>query len=176
MARSIRIFTRLAPRRSGRTLADTMNIAQAIRRAERILPGREAPEGELDPRWQAIIGVAEHIQRHPDEVWRFTRKWGAHPNADLRMAVATCLLEHLLECHFERFFPLVSQGCRDSKRFADTFKSCWEFGQSTSRRDVKRFRALQKEVRGPSANKPLHRMAAQHGVSTTRGPQPGRHR
>ena len=94
-----------------------MNVAYAIRKAERVLPGTEAPEGELDPRWQAIICVADHIEHHPDEVWRFTRKWGAHANADLRAAVATCLLEHLLEHHFDRIFPLVSEACQRSKRY-----------------------------------------------------------
>jgi len=130
-----------------------MSVAHAIRKAERILPGKEAPEGELDPRWQAIIEVSEHIQQRPDEVWRFTRKWGAHANADLRAAVATCLLEHLLERHFDRLFPLVSEACRQSRRFADTFGMCSEFGQSRRRRNRMRFRALRAEVWGLSANK-----------------------
>jgi hypothetical protein len=132
-----------------------MSVFHAIRKAERVLPGKEAPDGELDPRWQAIIGVADHIEQHPDEVWRFTRKWGAHVDADLRTAVATCLLEHLLEYHFDRMFPLVSEACRQSRRFADTFSRCGEFGQTYSRRNVGRFRALQMEVRGSSANKAL---------------------
>jgi hypothetical protein len=89
-----------------------MSVVLAIGRAERVLPGKEAPEGELDPRWHAIIGIADHIEQHPLEVWRFTRKWGAHANPDLRTAVATCLLEHLLEHHFDRIFPLVSEACR----------------------------------------------------------------
>ena len=132
-----------------------MSVAHAIRKAERILPGKEAPEDELDPRWQAIIDVSEHIRQHPDEVWRVTRKWGAHANADLRMAVATCLLEHLLEHHFARIFPLASEACRQSRRFADTFSSCGEFGQTRNWRNVKRFRALKREVNSISANKSL---------------------
>ncbi len=137
-----------------------MNISQAISNAERVLPGKEAPEGEQDPRWQAIIEVSEYIRQHPDEVWRFTRKWGAHPNADLRAAVATCLLEHLLEHHFDRIFPLVSKACRHSRRFADAFSSCSEFGQTCSPRNRARFRALQAEFWGSSANKSLRRTGA----------------
>ena len=132
------------PNRSVLSLAENMSVAHAIRKAERILPGKEAPEGELDPRWQAIIGIAEYIEPHPDEVWRFTRKWGANANADLRAAVATCLLEHLLGHHFHQVFPLVSEACRRSRRFADTFSRCWEFGQTCSRRNLQRFRALQR--------------------------------
>jgi hypothetical protein len=137
-----------------------MSVAHAIRKAERILPGKEAPEDELDPRWQAIIDVSEHIQQHPEEVWQFTRKWGAHANADLRTAVATCLLEHLLEHHFSRMFPLVSEACRHNRRFADTFSRCGEFGQTRNWRNVRRFRALKREVSGISANKSLQATAA----------------
>ena len=140
-----------------------MRASHAIRKAERVLPGKEAPDGELDPRWQAIIGVAEHIEQHPDVVWCFTRKWGAHANTDIRTAVATCLLEHLLEHHFDRMFPLVSEACSRSRRFADTFSRCGEFGQTRSRRNVRRFRALQREVIGSSANKSLHATAAAPG-------------
>jgi hypothetical protein len=136
-----------------------MTVAQAIRKAERLLPGKEAPEGELDPRWQAIIVVAEHIKQHPDEVWRFTRKWGASANEDLRAAVATCLLEHLLEYHFDRIFPLVSEACNRSRRFADTFSMCCEFGQTCSRRNVRRFRALKREISGLSAKRRMRAMA-----------------
>lgn len=129
-----------------------MSVAHAIGDAERILPGKEAPDGELDPRWQGIIGVADYIEPHPEEVWRFTRKWGAHANADLRTAVATCLLEHLLEYHFDQMFPLVSEACRRSRRFADTFSRCGEFGQTSRRGNLERFRALQREVGGSLAN------------------------
>jgi len=134
-----------------------MSVARAIRKAERLLPGKQTAEGELDPRWQAMIGVADHIEKHPDDVWRFTRKWGAHTNADLRTAVATCLLEHLLEHHFKRLFPLVSEACQSSRRFADTFLRCWEFGHTRRRRNLQRFRALQRQISVSSANKRMHR-------------------
>jgi hypothetical protein len=129
-----------------------MKVDQAIRKAERVLPGKVALEGWPDPRWQAIIGVAEHIEEHPDEVWRFTRKWGTHANPDLRSAVATCLLEHLLEYHFDRVFPLVVRACRQSRRFADTLSRCSEFGQTTRLGNLRRFRRLKQQVRDSSAN------------------------
>ena len=127
-------------------LTESMTLFQAIRNAERVLPGKQAPEGELDTRWQAIIAVGDHIEYHPDEVWFFTRKWGAHANADLRTAVATCLLEHLLEHHFDRIFPLVCEACRQSVRFGDTLTLCGEFGQTTTPGNLKRFHALKREL------------------------------
>ena len=129
-----------------------MTLAHALQKAEQILPGKKASGDGLDPRWQAIIDVSNHIQQHPDEVWRFTRKCGAHANEDLRMAVATCLLEHLLEYHFDRVDPLVSEACRKSRRFAWTLSMCFEFGQTCDPPNRNRFRALQNEIRRLSAN------------------------
>ena len=124
----------------------SMTLHQAIRNAERVLPGKEAPDGERDPRWQAIIAVSEHVKHEPIAIWRFTRRWGAHSNADLRTAVATCLLEHLLEHHFKLIFPLCVSACRRSRRFADTFTMCGEFGQTSTPGNVKRFRALKRHL------------------------------
>lgn len=132
-----------------------MTVSHAIRNAERMLPGSPSHDGESDPRWQAIIGVGDFVEHYPNEIWLFTRKWGAHANVDLRVAVATCLLEHLLEHHFEQIFPQVSDSCRKSKRFADTFSRCGEFGQTCRRGNLARFRTLQRKVSNSLANKAL---------------------
>lgn len=105
-------------------------VKNAIRRAGRILPGTPAPEGKEDPRWQAIIAVGYFVETQPEEVWTFVQRWGRHPNPDLRAAIATCLLEHLLEYHFDLIFPRVEREARTSKRFGDTLKRCWKFGQA----------------------------------------------
>jgi len=115
---------------------------RAIQRAERVLPGEPAPEGKSDPRWQAIISVAEYIGSDPITVWEFAHKWGRHPNADLRMAVATCLLEHLLEYHFDLIFPKVEEAVGGTKRLAETFTQCAKFGQSEIPRNAERFDRL----------------------------------
>lgn len=123
-----------------------MSLEAAIRDAEAILPGQPAPDGEEDPRWQAVIRVAEHIENSPREVWAFANRWGRHENDDLRAAIATCVLEHLIDCHFDLVFPLVQQSVRESKSFADTFSRCWAFGQSLSGENAGRFEALQEEA------------------------------
>jgi hypothetical protein len=76
------------------------------------------------------------------EVWRFARRWGAHANADLRAAIATCLIEHLLEYHFEQIIPLVEEACDQSKQFAETVALCWNFGQTQSVKNRTRFKRL----------------------------------
>ena len=44
---------------------DESSVQQAIRDAEKLLPGVPAPDGEPDPRWQAIIKVGEYIETEP---------------------------------------------------------------------------------------------------------------
>ena len=46
------------------------------------------------------------------------------------MAVATCLLEHLLQHHFDGFIARVEEEAMGSARFADTVCGCWKFGQA----------------------------------------------
>jgi hypothetical protein len=121
-----------------------MTVTGAIRRANVILPGRAAPDGRIDPRWQAIIAVGEFVESEPEAIWRFTRHWGSHHNQDLRAAIATCLLEHLLEHHFDLVFPRVERLARSDRRFADTVRRCWKLGQSTRRRNAARLDWLTK--------------------------------
>jgi hypothetical protein len=107
-----------------------MLVTEAIERANALLPGTPAPEGQKDPRWQAISEVGSHVETSPDAVWQFARRWGSHPQGDLRTAIACCILEHLLEYHFLLIFPRVEQAVREDPLFADTFSGCWKFGQS----------------------------------------------
>ena len=124
-----------------------MSIDEAIARANAILPGQPAPDGEQDPRWQAIIEVGEYIKTNPDEVWSFAAHWGCHEQDDLRMAITTCLLEHLLEYHFGLIFPRVEQLSHRDSFFADTFCSCWKFGESTRPENSARVNRLKDKIR-----------------------------
>lgn len=123
-----------------------MTIQQAIKRAEQILPGKAASKGKKDPRWKAIIAVGEFIESNPLEVWDFAHRWGRHRSVDLRMAVSTCLVEHLLEHHFDLIFPKVKEAVHENKCFADTFCGCWKFGQAEKAGNARRFDRLEKEA------------------------------
>jgi hypothetical protein len=124
-----------------------MSVWDAIAEAEAILPGEAAPEGDVDPRWQAIIKIEEFIREEPEAVWTFILRWGCCANEDIRAAVATCLLEHLLEYHFARFFPEIGIAMVENTLFADTFAKCGKFGQSTQEGNAERFDDLQKKCR-----------------------------
>ena len=58
-------------------------------------------------RWQALIAVGQWIESSPEPVWDVVLEHGGSEDEDMRMGVATVLLEHLLEHHFDTYFPLV---------------------------------------------------------------------
>ena len=58
------------------------------------------------------------------------------------MAVATCLLEHLLEYHFDHFIARVEDRARADALFATTVSCCWKFGQSEDPKRAARFDRL----------------------------------
>jgi len=123
------------------------DVLTAIAFAETLLPGEAAPDGENDPRWQAIIKVSEFIPTAPEPIWRFIVRWGAHPDDDLRTAIATCLLEHFLGKHFEAYFALVEQRANENGLFADMFCGCWKYGQAEEPDNAVRFDALKRRLR-----------------------------
>lgn len=125
-----------------------MDIHQAIAAAEAVLPGQAAPDGAEDPRWQAMIAIAEFLPDEPAPICAFILRWGSHPDPDLQSAVASCLLEHLLELHFERFFPEIEAHVRREAVFAETFERCWKFGQADEAPNSARFDALLEFVKG----------------------------
>jgi hypothetical protein len=125
----------------------SMSVRETIAEVEGTLPGKAAPDGEVDPRWQGLIRIEDFIEEEPDEVWEFIVRWGCHEDEDLRAAVATLLLEHLLARHFEIFFPKVATAVQKNTLFGDTFARCWKVGQSKQEANAKLFDELRKSVR-----------------------------
>jgi hypothetical protein len=123
-------------------MSPDLTLRRLITQAENILPGRPAPDGTQDLRWLAIIWIGDHIREQPEPVWDFARKWGKHSQQDLRMAIATLLLEHLLEHHFELIYPRVCVEVRKSKRFADTLSRCWWLGEAALPTNARRLDRL----------------------------------
>lgn len=124
-----------------------MDVHKVIQNAEQVLSTiKTIVDDGTDPRWQAIIDIGEFVESDPLLVWEFTSRWGRHANEDLRGAIATCLLEHLMEYHFDLIFPLVEKVVRESKRFAFTFCMCGKFGQAKITSNAKRFDHLQKQL------------------------------
>jgi hypothetical protein len=124
-----------------------MTVREAIKAAEQLLPGQAAPDGQVDPRWQAVIAIGEFVKQDPEAIWPFVLRWGSHSDEDLRNAIATCLLEHLLEYHFDLIFPRVEAAARNDAFFADTTKKVLQIwaGQTSGER-----KALRKAARRDS--------------------------
>ena len=122
-----------------------ITVDEAIAQANSILPHKAAPEGKIDLRWQAIIGVGEFVNTSPMPVWDFVQKWAAYPDSDLQSALATCLLEHLLESHFSFMFPLVEHAARNDPAIARLVSQCWALGQAEEPRNAAAFEALKRE-------------------------------
>jgi hypothetical protein len=89
-----------------------------------------------------MISVGEFIEVNPDAVWTFAQRWGTTPDDDLRTAVATLLLEHLLEHHFDVMIGSVEHAARNDQLFADTVCRCWKLGQAKEPSRAGRFDKL----------------------------------
>ena len=109
-----------------------MTVEEAIAAADAILPGIAAPEGDTDPRWQAVIAVAEFIETDPEAVWQFALRWRSHDDKDLQTAIGTCVLEHLLEHHFHAYISKMEDAVLADRHFAGATSRCGKFGQSES--------------------------------------------
>jgi len=122
------------------------SVHEAIDAAEQILPGQVAPDGQRDPRWQAIMHIEDFIEYEPEAILRFVLKWGIHEQEDLRSAIACLLLEHLLEFHFELIFPRIQQAAFAHPLFADTFLKSWKLGQAKEEPNSTKFDALRSKL------------------------------
>jgi hypothetical protein len=123
-----------------------MTVSEAIAVAELLLPGTPAPDGSEDPRWQAVIEIGNFVPDEPEAIWPFVLKWGSYDDDDVRAAIATCLLEHLLEYHFDLIFPRAETAARTNAWFGRTVKTCWKFGQGKEPEHAARFDRLCSEI------------------------------
>jgi len=124
-----------------------MTVLEALENAERLLPGIAAPEGAEDTRWQAVLEVARFVPSEPEPIWPFVLKWGSHEDEDVRAAIATCLLEDLLQYHFDLIIPRVESAARSDVWFAKTTAMCWKFGEAAEPARAARFDRLVSEIR-----------------------------
>ena len=123
------------------------NVRVAIEAAEKILPGEVAPDGEEDPRWQAIMLIEDIVETELEAILPFVLKWGRHQQGDLRTAIAVLLVEHLLEFHFDLVFPRIEKAAVENPLFADTFLRAWKLGQAKEPDKSIKFKALRARLR-----------------------------
>jgi hypothetical protein len=102
-------------------------------------------------RWQALILVGAGIEREPELVWDVITEEGSSRDDDMRTGVATVLLEHLLDEHFETYFPMVRERVLSGDDlFTDTLSGCWLSDPSRKKRIASLVRNAK---RGASVNR-----------------------
>jgi hypothetical protein len=93
--------------------------------------------------WSAAVAAGELVQREPKQVWQLIMQYGVSSNEDVRAAVATCMLEHLLEHHFDEYFPLLETEILGGNRaLGETFRICWKFGEAETPGNSERWNKL----------------------------------
>jgi hypothetical protein len=126
-----------------------LNVHRAIAQAETVLPG-PASGSSNNTRWEAIIAVGEFIETDPIPVCDFAMKWARRRGRDLQSAIYCCLIEHLLERHFDLVFPRMREAARCDARVAEHFlnwRTHWLFGQARLPEKVNRLKRLAYELR-----------------------------
>ena len=118
-------------------------LGAALERAEMLLRlNPSSGRGGKDLKWQAVGALSRFIARNPQPIWLMIRRWGARDEADTRAAIATCLLEHLLQFHFKEYIGRVERMAKSDPNFADTVSMCWKFGQAQKPANSARLDAL----------------------------------
>jgi hypothetical protein len=140
MRYGLKVLAKLAASRSPAERLRSLRVMRKQiddgRRPEDYLPLARPLVGDADNdcRWQALIVVGESIGSDPEAVWGVVCEHGASGDEDMRVGVASVLLEHLLEHHFDEYLPRLAErigaGC---PMLADTLGRCWAFGQAVPR-------------------------------------------
>lgn len=101
-----------------------------------------------DTRWQAACALGDFCEDAPEVIWPLRVKWGSCDNEDTRTAIATCVLEHILEYHFATYFAKTARLIRGgSVRFAEMLCICYRFGQAKEPSNAVKFDRLERKAR-----------------------------
>jgi hypothetical protein len=119
----------------------------AIAQAEALIASGD--EAKL---WEGAALLGEFASAEPEAIWPIVLRFASSDDAEIRMAIACCVLEHILEHHFEPYFAesqrLIAAG---NPQFAATFSSCWDFGQTEQPENKRRFNELVQHIRTQNA-------------------------
>lgn len=91
-------------------------------------------DSDNDCRWQALIVVGEAVETSPEAVWGVAREHMESDDEDMQAGVATVLLEHLLEHHFDWTLGRLRHEIKGgSAALAGVLALCSPFGAAVSR-------------------------------------------
>jgi hypothetical protein len=99
-------------------------------------------------RWSAAIAAGELVESRPQDVWDLILQHGTSENEDVRTAVATCMLEHLLEHKFNQYFPLVESEIRAGNALlGKTLLLSWKMGAAKQPANAAQWDSLVKFIK-----------------------------
>ncbi len=90
-----------------------------------------------DVRWRALTLLGDYTDpcglQAPQKLWPVVERLGASRSAGLRSGVACCVLEHLLEHHFDEYYPRVREKIEaGDRKMLEMLATCHPFGQAES--------------------------------------------
>lgn len=122
----------------GCTGMKTVTVKQRIDRLCRKLC---SPDEDVQSK--AAYDLGKLCEHHSDLLWLVAVKWGSHEDPDIRGLISACILEHILEYHFDTYFPKCADLIRAGNiNFGDTFSKCYTFGQAERPASAREFEAL----------------------------------
>lgn len=108
---------------------------------------RQLASGDRVKRRKAAVDLAEHAENFPELVWPLVVKYGSSKDGNLRVAIATCVLDRVLQFHFDEYFPkaeeLVLEG---NPEFREALNCCWKYGLSEDELNASRWEKLLKRT------------------------------
>ena len=91
--------------------------------------------------------LGDYAGTHPKKLWLLVAKWGTVRNYDIRRGIACCVLEHILEHHFDPYFDQsLAHIQHGNRRFAYTLAYCWKLGEAELPVNATRFNAFKSEA------------------------------
>lgn len=114
--------------RSRRLAFNYLNCGEGVRANRRFIfdmCDRMIPDLSHYVRWQALIMLGSYAQTHATVLWPLVLKWGTHRSMDIRQGVGVCILEHILEYHFDPYFDFALEYIeKGNERFEYTLGVC----------------------------------------------------
>lgn len=107
-------------------------MSQTVNKLPDLLHIDAALKSEIDQQiWEAAEILGEYAENNPWIIWPLTIKYASSLNSEVRQAIATCVLEHILEYHFDQFFDEIERAIKGGDLLLrDTLSGCWKFGKS----------------------------------------------
>ncbi len=99
------------------------------------LARRHVADKNTDVRWQALIVIGSYIPfgRRNEEIWNLIVEF-CGVDDDMQDALATVLLEHLLEHDFDHTAERIKSALpKRTGPLLEVLKRCWQFGQSEAK-------------------------------------------